>query len=264
MYNSSDLFSRRGTYRPTTEKYSILEALAAAVAVDRAQGFVKSGQGYYDPDRKVHIEDNRVMVLRTLRNLAGRPDVNHEGVPHATVEVTDADREKAQEIFDYFDQICLMDKMGDNLVKSAKDGTVNDYNLILSEMFDRGEADINKELAMVASLPNSRRMAEKRDEMDRFYEAHRDRGYIGDARQRIKITGEVKDVKYLPKYNIHLAVMLTDGGKIAKFFMNDKLSTVAKTITGKTITLVGTVKKQEVNPHTGCQETMFNRVKIEG
>jgi len=263
MYSSNDLFSRRGTYRPTTEKYPILEALAVAIAVDRVQGFVKSGQGYYDPDREVHIEDNRIMALRTLRNLAGRPDTNHEGVPYDTVEVTDADREKAEEIFNYFDQVCLMDKMGDNLVKRGKDGQVNDYNLILSEMFDRGEADINKELAMVSSLPNSRRMADKRDQMDRFYADHRDCGYIGEPRQRIKITGEVKDVKYLPKHNIHLAVMLTDGGKIAKFFMNDKLSTVAKTITGKTISLVGTVKKQEINEHTGCQETMFNRVKIE-
>lgn len=264
MSYSTDLFSRRtGTYRPTAERYPVLEALAVAVAVDREQGFVKSGQGYYDPETEKHVIDNRTLALRTLRSMNGRPDVDSDGVPMHGVEVTDADRENAEEIFNYFDQICLMDKMADTLVKQGKNGQVNDYNLILSQMFDRGEADVNKELAMISSLPNSRRMAEKRDQMDRFYQEHQNCGYIGDVKQRIKITGEVKDVKYLPKHNIHLAVMLTDAGKIAKFFMNDKLSTVAKTITGQTITLVGTVKKQEVNPHTGCQETMFNRVKIE-
>ena len=254
-----------GKYRPTRETYPVMEALAVAVAVDRVQGFVKSQQGYFDPETNTRVDDNRSVVLRTLRDMNGRePAKDSEGNRLYTVEPTDADREKAQEIFSYFDQVLLMDKMGDTLVKTGANGMVNSFNLEMSQMFDRGETDVNKELAMLVSLPNSRRIADKREEMEAFYASHKTNGYIGEVKQRLKISGKVMDVKFIPRHAIHLATVVTAEGKLAKFFMNDKLSDLAKSIRGKDITFVGTVKKQEVNSFNGCQETVFNRVKLEG
>jgi len=251
-------------YRPTAETYPIMDAMAVAVSVDRVQGFVKSGLGYYDNERDVKVDDNRTMALRTLRVMHGKMNRHDsDGNEHYVVEPTDEDRAKAKEIMEYFDQILLMDKMGDNLVKQGKNGVVNSYNLELSRVFDKEDVDVGKELAMIVSLPNSRRIATKRDEMDAFYAEHRNRGYISDVKQRIKVTANVVDVKYIPRHSIHLATIVTPEGKVGKFFMNDKMSDLAKSITGTDVTFVGTVKKQEVNEHTGCQETVFNRVKFQ-
>lgn len=253
-----------GTYRATRETYPVMEALAVAVAVDRVQGFIKSQQGYYDAETETRVDDNRVVVLRTLRAGAGKDiEKDGQGQPLYTIQPLDEDRVKAQEIFEYFDQVLLMDKMADALVKKTSDGRVNDFNLLMAQMFDKGEVDVNKELAMLVSLPNSRRIADKREEMDNFYDTHKMNGYIGELKQRLKIAGKVMDVKFIPRHAIHLATVVTAEGKLAKFFMNDKLSDLAKSIRGKDITFVGTVKKQEVNTFTGCQETVFNRIKLE-
>lgn len=257
-------FGVHGTYRPTRETFPVLDALAVAVAVDRSQGFIKSQQGYYDPDTDTRVDDNRVVVLRTLRAQAGKDvEKDSQGRQLYTILPTAEDHASAQEIFEYFDQVLLMDKMADALVKQSTDGRVNDFNLLMSQMFDKGEVDVNKELAMLVSLPNSRRIAVKREEMETFYDTHKMNGYIGDVKQRLKITGKVMDVKFIPRHAIHLATVVTAEGKLAKFFMNDKMSDLAKSIRGKDITLVGTVKKQEMNTFTGCQETVFNRIKLE-
>lgn len=253
-----------GTYRPTKETYPLMEALAVAVAVDKAQGFVKSQQGYYDKEREVMVNDNRNAALLTLRVLNGKVEAeDRDGVPVPVFKPTQEDYADAQEIFIHFDQKLLMDKMSDALVKVGRDGQVNRYNEDLARIFAADVVDVNRDLAMIVSLPNSRRISAKRDEMDEFYASNRNNGYIGEVKQRLKLSGVVKDVKFIPRHSIHLATMLTDEGKLAKFFMNDKLSDVAKGINGSRVTFVGTVKKHEVNTFTGCQETMFNRVKFE-
>jgi len=255
---------RPGTYRPTTEKYPLLEALAVAVAVDRAQGFIKSQNGFFDNESGKSVNDNRTAALQTLRVLNGKLEsVDKEGNELEVFRPTEDDRKDAGEIYDFFDQKLLMAKMADELVKFGKDGSVNRFDEDMARIFGLGTVDINRDLAMIVSLPNSRRIAENRDAMDKFYASHRHNGYIGEIRQRLKITGKVMDVKFIPRHSIHLATLVTDEGRIAKFFMNDKLSDIAKKINGEEITFIGTVKKQEVNEHTKCQETMFNRVKFE-
>lgn len=257
------MFNRRGTYSPTREQYPLMDSLAVAVAVDRAQGFVKSKQGFMDPDQDIRIDDNRVTALRTLRQMNGTPaGDDHDGKPLAVYIPTKEDRAAAQDIFSHFDEILLMDKLGDNLVKVGKDGRRNDFNESLSTMFGKPEIDVAKELAMLVSLPNSRRTSDKRQAMQEFYDTHRENGYIGAMKDRLKVTGHVLDVKPIPKHSIHLATVVTTDNQIAKFFMNDKLSDVAQSITGTDITFVGTVKKHEINSFTNCQETMFNRIKL--
>jgi len=248
-------------YKRTIESYPLMDALATAVAVDRIQGFVKSGRSYYDQETENRVDDNRQTVMLTLRVMNGKmPEDQH---PIAVkFKPTADDYAKATEIFNHFDEILVMDKLADDLIKQGKDGRINDFNLQMSNLFSKDTVDVNKELAMVCSLPNSRRISAKRIEMSNFYRDNSMKGYIGIAKERLKISGRVKDIKYIPKYGIHLATVYTTEGKLAKFFMNDKMSETAKRIVDTDITFVGTVKKHEVNDFTGCQETMFNRVKL--
>lgn len=253
-----------GNYRQTRETYPLKDALAVAVAVDRIQGFVKSGQGFFDQETETRVDDNRSTALRVLRAMNDRGKGSSDEVTELEkFKPTSDDYAAGQEIFSHFDEILVMDKLSDDLVKQGRDGRVNDFNLQLSQMFSKDEVDVNKELAMLVSLPNSRRISAKREEMDNFYRENRSQGYIGEMKQRLKISGRVIDVKFIPRHAIYLATVYTTDNKLAKFFMNDKLSDVAKRIVNTDLTFVGTVKKQEVNDFTGCQETMFNRVKID-
>lgn len=262
MFNPSYNTSQ-GQYSPTKETFPLINALSVAVAVDRNQGFLKANQGYYDSENECRVDDNRTSALRTLRATLRGDTHSADGKEIKITVVTDADRLKAKEIYDHFDQSLLMEKLGDNLVKIGSNGRRNDFNESLSKMFDKDKVDVNKELAMLVSLPNSFRISLTRDRMNEFNKTHRENGYIGAMKDRIKIAGHVIDVKPIPHHAIHLATVETTDGQVAKFFMNDKLSDLAKSINGTDIVFVGTVKKQEVNPYTECQETVFNRVKIE-
>lgn len=250
-------------YNPTKETFPLIVALSVAVAVDRVQGFLKANQGYYDSANDCRVDDNRTTALRTLRATLRGDTHTADGKEIKITVVTAEDRLKAKEIYDHFDQSLIMEKLGDTLVKVGAYGRRNDFNESLSKIFDKGAVDVNKELAMIVSLPNSFRISLKRDHMAEFNESHRENGYIGTIKDRIKITGHVIDVKPIPHNAIHLATVETTDGQVAKFFMNDKLSDLAKSINDTDIVFVGTVKKQEVNPYTQCQETVFNRVKIE-
>lgn len=254
---------RARKYTSTQEAYPLMETLAVAVAVDRAQGFIKSKRGYYDEENQVVVNDNRLAALLTLRVMNGKIDeVSKDGEKVQTFKPMQEDYATAQEIFTYFDQKLLMEKMSDNLVKVGKDGNINRFDEDMARIFGSDKADINRDLAMIVSLPNSRRIANKRDEMDEFHQTHAANGYIGAPKQRMNITGKVMDVKYIPRYQIHLATVVTPEGKIAKFFMNEKMNDRAKSMVDTTVTFLGTVKKQDVNTFTNCQETMFNRVKF--
>lgn len=254
---------QHGTYRQTRERFPLMMALAVSVAVDRAQGFVKAGNGSYDPETQVRLDDNRSLVLRSLRVIAGGEvptDDSGNALPVATP--TDADVKAAEEILVHFNEILVFDKLTDDLVKVGRDGRTNDFNAVLAAIFGNEEVDTNKELAMIVSLPNSRRTSDKRQEMANFNSTYANAGYIGAMKERMTVTGKVKDVKHIPRHQLDLVTVLTTEGQIAKFFMNTKLRTVAGDITGTDLTFVGTVKKQDVNDFTNCQETMFNRVKF--
>jgi len=255
---------RAGTYRATFEKYELREALAVAVAVDRAQGFVKSGMSGYDSETETHIYDNRTRSLEVLRRRANKETAeNASTIPG--VDVTDADFEQGQKIFKHFDEVLVMDKLSDDLVKVSKDGAVNDYNANLSRIFDADVVDVNKDLAMIVSLPNSFRTAAKRQEMTDFWDANRENGYVGHEPvngakgERLDLRGVVKDIKYIRNHNIFLVSVFTDDQKIVKFFMPERFNERAQKLVGETLEFRATVKKHSVNPYTKCQETMVNR-----
>ena len=82
----------------------------------------------------------------------------------------------------------------------------------------------------------------------------------------MNINAFIKDVKYIRTHFSYMLVGLTPDGNVIKFFMNDDRKTNssidASSLKNKNIEFVGTVKKQEVNSHSQCMETMFGRVKI--
>lgn len=247
--------SRNKQYQPTKEKYPLISALAMAVAVDRQNGFVKSGQGYFDPEKGYRVEDNRTVCVNNLRRLSPTYALDYDDKMQL-VDASQADIGDAAEIFSHFDQSLLMQKLGDKFD--------NDFNRELVQLFGKDDVDVNKELAMLASMPNSRRISRKREEMQEFYKANKTVGsYIGDIKQRLKISAYVQDVKFIPRNRIYLVIGITAQQQIVKFFLDNDLSDVADALRDKDIEFVGTVKKQEVNTYSDCLETVFNRVKIQ-
>jgi hypothetical protein len=255
--------SSYGQYRPTRETYPVMDAMAVAVAINNAQGFVKAGKGSYNTEKSLRTEDNRTVALRTLRVMSGvKNEINADGNPDTVIFPTETDRQQAQEIYDHFSEIIVMAKLSDMLVVTSKDGRKNDYNKNLNAIFTAKSTDVSKELAMIVSLPNARSVSDKRAKMAEFYSANRENGYIGEFKARVNLTGHVIDVKYVPRHLIHLVTILTTENKIVMFIMNNKQSDAARRMVGTDVTFIGTVTKQEVNMHTGSQYTMLNRIRF--
>jgi hypothetical protein len=236
----------------STENYPVMDVLAVAVAVDRAQGFVRCGK---KNDDEGVVQDNRQAALTTLRSMNGSGDYSADKVFVPTVD----DRTMALTILNHFSEILTMDSLTGNLIKLRAGGHVDDFNQTLNDILIVGTADIGKDLAMIVSLPNSYRISHKRSTMADFWHANKENGYISAVKQRMEVTGNVMDAKTIPRHNITLVTVFTDDKKIAKFFLNDESQLPSR---AGPVTFTGTVKKHDVNPHTGCQETMFNRVKV--
>ena len=48
------------------KRYNIMEVLTLAIAVDEAQGFIKSGFGYYNHTEEKEVLDNKTAIARVL------------------------------------------------------------------------------------------------------------------------------------------------------------------------------------------------------
>jgi hypothetical protein len=248
------------SYQPTNETFPVMDVLSVAVAIDRTQGFIQSGKGYKDRTSGIRVDDNRTTALRTLRagDSDAEPQVDSNGMELAMYPPTVEDRAQAQVIMDHFGEIVVLAKLGDSLEHTYQDGRINNFNVSLDRIFRVGQCDINKEMAMIVSLPNSFRVSHKRQEMADFYSANSNNGYIGEVKQRLEVTGFVVDVKFIPRHKVFLATIKTTEGKIAKFMLTNNHHNIA----GKDVSFLATVKKQEVNEFDGAEYTMFNRVKI--
>jgi hypothetical protein len=253
------------TYTRTVENFPLKDAMAVAVAVDRMQSFVKAGNESYDLETDTHTLSNRMIALDTLRQMASvsaEPLKLVGGVPAQICLPTEDDYADAGPIFTYFDEQVVMSKLGAGLdFQAGINGAPNTFNFNLSAIFTSGAVDTNKELGMIASLPHSRRIAEKRVMMVDFNSANRANGYISEMKRRLDITGKVMDIKLIPHQKLNLVTVFTSENKIAKFFMSEARGNL-NSLDGEEIKFLGTVKAQTVNGHTGCQETMFNRVVI--
>lgn len=224
-------------------KHNLMTVLELALAVDEAQGFIKSGYGYYDFQNEKEILDNKTAIIRILSNHPGAPDIT----------VTDEHRTAAQELKEYFDSLTVMKKIT---------GKINGFEDQVGKILNVEEVD-NYGLAVLASLPNSLRIQKQRDELEEWFDEKRHNSeYVGHVGKRGKFSVYIKDVKFIAKYGIHLVTGIVDDKNLIKFFWN-KDPDISSMITGRTLSITAFVKEQSVSKFSNCKETVVNRVKIE-
>lgn len=237
-------------YQPTRETHPIAEAMAVAAAVFRQYGFVKRGHGYNISD-DVYVADSKTIVVNSLR------PADQRGDPRIPVVVpTEEDRAHATLLRETFDQKVLLAKLSDNQ---------SDFDKLLEKILGKDRVDVELDISIIASLPNSYIIQQRRDFMDSFFTEHKNnpQGFIGRKKERLKLEVDVKDVKWIPNRDLYLVTFATVAdNKIGKFFLKQGDADLSERIRGNVITMTGTVRDQQLSDYTGCEETLFNRVKI--
>jgi len=224
-------------------EYSSRQVLELAIEVDKTQGFVKSGFGYYDRENDKRVNDNKTCILNFMQGLPEAEDI----------VISDATKKEAGKIVDEFKQ---------ELVAKKLMGTLNDFEQSVLNAIGN-ETTNNFGVAVIASLPNSFRVLQKRQGLDDFFEANRKTSeFVGKVGERLKFEVDVKDVKFIAKFNIHLVTCINKDGNIVKFFFNREPD-IQGILEGKKVMLTGKVKTHDVSKFSNCKETVFNYVKIE-
>jgi hypothetical protein len=222
-------------------QYNTRQVLELAIEVDKAQGFIKSGYGYFDRESDNQVYDNKTAILNMLE---GNSDL---------MTISKSSVEQADKIVDEFKQELIAKKLSAN---------INDFESNVLQNIG-GETVEKFGVAVLASLPNSFRVLQKRQGLDDFFEEHRKSSeFVGKIGERLRFPAFIKDVKFIAKYNIHLVTCLTNENNIIKFFFNREPD-IQELIEGKNVTLTGKVKTHDVSKFSNCKETVFNYVKIE-
>ena len=225
------------------KKYNLMEVLELAIAIDDNQGFIKSGYGYYDYQNEKEVLDNKSAISRIINKYPDSP----------VIEITQAHRDRAQELKEYFDSVIVMKKLT---------GSVNGFEDTVGKIISGNDVD-NYGVSVLASLPNSLRIQKQRDDMEEFYDDKRPLSqFVGQVGKRGMFSLLIKDVKYIAKYNIHLVTCVEGEHNLVKFFWN-KDPDIAELIIGKQMTVTGFVKEQSVSKFSNCNETVINRIKIQ-
>ena len=222
-------------------QYNTRQVLELAIEVDKAQGFIKSGYGYFDQKADKQVYDNKTAILNMLEGATELMSISKSSV------------EQADKIVDEFKQELIAKKLS---------GNINDFESNVLQSI--GNETVEKfGVAVLASLPNSFRVLEKRQGLDNFFDEHRKTSeFVGKIGERLRFPAHIKDVKFIAKYNIHLVTCLTNENNIVKFFFNREPD-IQTLIEGKDVTLTGKVKTHDVSKFSNCKETVFNYVKIE-
>ena len=226
--------------KPTFNTRQVLEL---AIAVDKAQGFIKSGYGYHDYEADKRVYDNKTCILNFMNSVEDAEDF----------AITEDCVKQADKIIDEFQHELIAKKMM---------GTLNDFEQSVLNAIG-GETTDGFGVAVIASLPNSFRVLQKRQGLDEFFDAHRNTSeFIGKIGERMRFPVHIKDVKYIAKFGIHLVTCVDKNSNICKFFFNREPD-IAGILEGKDVVLTGKVKTHDVSKFSNCKETVFNYVKIE-
>ena len=222
-------------------QYNTRQVLELAIEVDKAQGFIKSGYGYFDREADKRVDDNKTTILNMLEGTAD------------LMEISEESKAQADDIVDSFKQELIAKKLS---------STINDFEQNVLQSL--GNDTVEKfGVAVLASLPNSFRVLQKRQGLDDFFDTHRKSSeFVGKIGERLRFPCFIKDVKFIAKYNIHLVTCLTKENNIVKFFFNREPD-IQGIIEGKDVILTGKVKTHDISKFSNCKETVFNYVKIE-
>ena len=221
--------------------YNVDQALQLSVYVDDQQGFIKSGHGFYDSDRGEETKDNKTAIFHYLNGTVDMP------------VITDTQKERAVEIREYFKQSLVGKKLMGTL-NSFEDGVIKSIGVEETSGFG---------ISVIASLPNSLRVAKKRDNLDDWFDDHRNKSeFVGQRGERLRFKALVRDVKFIAKYGIHLVTCVDENENIVKFFYS-KEPDISGLLEGKSIVLTGKVKQHDISKFSQCKETVINYVKVE-
>lgn len=221
--------------------YNVTQCLELAVYIDDMQGFVKSNFGYYDHVNGVAVSDNRNMIFGYISGAEPMPTVSEE------------QKLRAKTIQDYFKETLVAKKLMN---------TMNNFETSVMGAIGTEQTD-GFGLSVIASLPNSYRVAKQRAALDEWYDKYRDISeFVGKIGERRRFAVFVRDVKFIAKFGIHLVTCLDTDDNIVKFFYN-KEPDIAGLLENKNVILTGKVKTHDVSKFSNCKETVLNYIKIE-
>jgi len=224
-------------------QYNSRQVLELAIEVDKQQGFIKSGFGYFDQENQIRVDDNKTCILNFVQGLDTAKDIT----------ISEQSKLEAEKITSEFHN---------ELVTKKLMGTLNDFEQSVLNAIGNKNTD-NFGVAVIASLPNSFRVLQKRQGLNDFFDDNRNTSeFVGKVGERLKFAVDVKDVKFIAKFNIHLVTCINGDGNIVKFFFNREPD-IAGILEGKHVMLTGKVKTHDVSKFSNCKETVFNYVKIE-
>ena len=221
-------------------QYDSRQVLELAIEVDKNQGFIKSGFGYYDREADKRVNDNKTQIMNFITGVEDMISISQDTVA------------QADKIVDEFQHELIAKKMM---------STINDFEQSVLNSIGNQTTD-GFGVAVIASLPNSFRVMQKRQGMDDFFDQHRkDSEFVGKVGERLMFQAHIKDVKFIAKYSIHLVTCVDTGGNLCKFFFNREPD-IAGILEGADVMLTGKVKTHDVSKFSNCKETVFNYVKI--
>ena len=225
----------------TEAVYNVHQALELSVYIDDEQGFIKSGYGFYDSDLGQETKDNKTMIFQYMTGVLDMPYISY------------SQKERAVEIREYFKQSLVGKKLMGTL-NSFEDGVIKSIGVEETSGFG---------ISVIASLPNSLRVAKKRDNLDDWFDDHRNKSeFVGRRGERLRFKALVRDVKFIAKYGIHLVTCVDENENIVKFFYS-KEPDISGLLEGKSIVLTGKVKQHDISKFSQCKETVINYVKVE-
>ena len=185
--------------KPKKVTYDTNNVLQLAILVDRNQGFIKSGFGFYDHNSKTTTHDNKTAIMRILEGIDLLPDISDDVVAESVAIKTSFKEE-------------LVGKKLMNKINSFEESVMSTLGGGMTEAFG---------VSILASLPNSFRVQAKRQELDNWFDARRATSeFVGKVGDRLRFDVEVKDVKFIAKFGIHLVTCVNSDGNIVKFFFN--------------------------------------------
>jgi len=85
--------------------------------------------------------------------------------------------------------------------------------------------------------------------------------FVGKKGARYDIEVDVIDVKFIQSSDVYMITAVSDNRDIVKFWWREQPD-LTDIIEGKTISIRGTVNKQEISKYSQAKETLFNRVKL--
>lgn len=213
-------------------EFDTKEVVAVSCAVDRINGFVKKSDVGFGT------------------NVDKKPNVNflyEHFCNNEKVDVTDSDRELAEEVVDYLKGLSFK-----ALERKLTEFETNVLTFIGSEKVNKNQ------LGIAASLPNVYRNKLDADTWtSREAELGRTSDYVGKVGSRCEFDAKIENLRYIAKTMSYLVSCSVDDKNILKFF---SVSEVGKV--GDIIKVTGFVKGQAISKFSNAKETMINRVKI--